>query len=629
MHLQPRLNLLSLILQVAVISGGGAGHEPSHGGLVAAGMLTAAVSGDVFASPHVRAILAAIRHSSTVAAGTASPGCVLIVKNYTGDRLAFGLAAETARAEGIPVEVVFVADDAAVDGGTVTGRRGLAGTCLVHKVAGALAEAGAPLALVAAAARSVAANVVSVGASLSVCSVPGAALSDRLKDGDGMMEIGLGIHGEPGKQRVGVMTADALAVEMITILANRISVLRKTDVSTATPSSPIPVAVFINDLKGMSSLEMGIFTGSVIRALGGQGRGSAPSAGPLREGDNASAASAIFDPKYLLVGPVMTSLDMKGVSIALLPLDIDGSSNTSGTASGASSAAAISSVLPAWPASSPLALIDALAAPTSCPHWPQLVDLSQTIHGPTLVPMPAAPSSSSAAAGAPAAAVAGPLVILQAVTAALQRVSQALTASEAELCRLDALAGDGDAGLTMKTLACASFHAVSSLQPAGVGASTGHTGGLVGVSSVLGCIGDAIADAAGGTSGVLYALMFKAAQAAVTSSASSSSDASTVSLEAALAVALTAGVGAAMRYGGAHAGDRTMVDALLPAAAALADGAVPAAVTAAASAGAEATKDMAPKAGRASYVAAERCRGERDAGAHAVAVWIAALTQGL
>ena len=133
---------------VALISGGGAGHEPAHAGYVAAGMLTAAVSGEVFASPSVDAVLDGIH------AVTGDAGALLIVKSYTGDRLNFGLAAELARAEGLPVEVVVVADDVAIlDSDANAGRRGLAGTVLVHKVAGAAAESGRRLPEVAELAR--------------------------------------------------------------------------------------------------------------------------------------------------------------------------------------------------------------------------------------------------------------------------------------------------------------------------------------------------------------------------------------------------------------------------------------------------------------------------------------------
>ena len=151
---------------VAVISGGGAGHEPSHAGLVGTGMLSAAVSGQIFASPTTTAVTAAALHCDS------SAGTLYIVKNYLGDRLAFGAAAAALAASGRRAELCFVADDAAVDGGRITGRRGLAGTVFVHKIAGALADAGAPLPQVAAAARAAAATVVTVRTRIEVVKVP-------------------------------------------------------------------------------------------------------------------------------------------------------------------------------------------------------------------------------------------------------------------------------------------------------------------------------------------------------------------------------------------------------------------------------------------------------------------------
>lgn len=161
----------------------------------ARGMLSAAVAGDVFTSPSPDAILAAIR-------ATAGPaGALLIIKNYTGDRLNFGLAAELARAEGISVETVLVADDVALAASPEhAGRRGLAGTILVHKVAGAVAESGATLAAVAAAARAAAGEVRTMGFALSSCTVP-AAGRPGFTLGETEIELGLGIHGEPGVRR--------------------------------------------------------------------------------------------------------------------------------------------------------------------------------------------------------------------------------------------------------------------------------------------------------------------------------------------------------------------------------------------------------------------------------------------
>ncbi len=161
--------------KVALVSGGGSGHEPSHAGFVGKGMLTAAVCGDVFASPSVDAVLAGIL------AVTGQAGCLLIVKNYTGDRLNFGLAAERARAFGLNVNMVVVDDDVALP--DLSRARGVAGTLFVHKVAGALAESGAKLEAVTKAAQLVIDGVVSIGMSLDTCTVPGSIKEVRIPDG--------------------------------------------------------------------------------------------------------------------------------------------------------------------------------------------------------------------------------------------------------------------------------------------------------------------------------------------------------------------------------------------------------------------------------------------------------------
>lgn len=191
--------------RVAVLSGGGSGHEPAHAGYVGTGMLTAAIAGDVFTSPSVDAVLAGIRAVSGPA------GALLIVKNYTGDRLNFGLAAELARAEGIPVETVVVADDVALkDNVSRDRRRGIAGTVLVHKVAGAAAAAGAPVEEVARLARLAADEVGSMGIALGPCILPAVGKAGFTL-GDDEIEVGLGIHGEKGVRRTRLEYVDDFA----------------------------------------------------------------------------------------------------------------------------------------------------------------------------------------------------------------------------------------------------------------------------------------------------------------------------------------------------------------------------------------------------------------------------------
>ncbi len=261
--------------KVAVVSGGGAGHEPAHAGFVGRGLLTAAVSGEIFASPSVEAVLAAIR------AVTGAPGCLLVVKNYTGDRLNFGLAAERARAEGYDVEMVIVADDIALP--DIDQPRGVAGTLFVHKIAGHHAEAGDDLATVAVAARSAATDIASLGVSLSSCSIPGQAHEERLGSDEG--ELGLGIHGEPGVERIPLQPAAAIAEMMAERLAARLA-----------PGADY--ALLINNLGAVPPLEMSLVADTVLRS---------PLGAPVR----------------MVIGPaaLMTALNMNGFSLSLLRLD--------------------------------------------------------------------------------------------------------------------------------------------------------------------------------------------------------------------------------------------------------------------------------------------------------------------
>lgn len=261
--------------RVAIVSGGGAGHEPSHAGFVGRGMLTAAVSGEIFASPSVDAVLTAIR------AVTGEAGCLLVVKNYTGDRLNFGLAAERARAEGFKVEMVIVADDIALP--DLPQPRGVAGTLFVHKIAGHFAETGESLDAVAMAARAAAADIVSLGMSLSSCSIPGQAHEERLGPGEG--ELGLGIHGEPGVERIAIDTARALVATMVERLA-------------AHMPGEGGYPLLINNLGAVPPLEMGVVANAVL---------SSALAGRIR----------------LVIGPapLMTALNMNGFSLSLIRLD--------------------------------------------------------------------------------------------------------------------------------------------------------------------------------------------------------------------------------------------------------------------------------------------------------------------
>lgn len=268
--------------RVAIISGGGSGHEPAHAGYVGPGMLTAAVAGDVFTSPSVDAVLDAIR-----AVGSAA-GVVLIVKNYTGDRLNFGLAAELAIAEGIPVEIVVVADDVSLSS-TVPRqrRRGIAGAVLVHKIAGAAAERGYDLAKVADLARRAAEAVGTMGVGLSACIVP-AVGKPGFELGENEAELGLGIHGEKGVERVAMDTADALANRLLDAI-----------VADGNLKAGDRIALLLNNLGTTTEMELAIVMRTALAKLAALG----------------IVVERVWQGTYL------SALDMAGVSISLLRLD--------------------------------------------------------------------------------------------------------------------------------------------------------------------------------------------------------------------------------------------------------------------------------------------------------------------
>lgn len=262
--------------KVALVSGGGAGHEPAHAGFVGPGMLSAAVCGEIFASPSVDAVEAGIM----AAAGDA--GCLLIVKNYTGDRLNFGLAAERARIRGKRIETVLVADDVALPHASQP--RGVAGTLFVHKIAGYLAEQGHPLEHVADVARAVAADIRSLGVSLQGCTIPGQPVTERLAANEG--ELGLGIHGEPGVEKFELASVRAV----VALLTARLG--------ASLPEGDARYAALINNLGAVPSIEMSVITHEILH-------------------------SQLRDRIELVIGPapLMTSLDMNGFSLSLLPLD--------------------------------------------------------------------------------------------------------------------------------------------------------------------------------------------------------------------------------------------------------------------------------------------------------------------
>ncbi|KAI0494931.1 hypothetical protein KFK09_025077 [Dendrobium nobile] len=364
--------------KVAVISGGGSGHEPAHAGYVGEGMLTAAVCGDVFTSPHVDAILAAIR------AVTGPKGCLLIVKNYTGDRLNFGLAAEEAKSEGYNVEMVIVGDDCALPPPRgVAGRRGLAGTILVHKVAGAAAAAGLSLTDVTAEAKHASEIVGTMGVAFSVCTLPGHVTSDRL--GPGLMELGLGIHGEPGAAVADLQTADIVVSHVL-----------KQILSTETKYVPITrgnrVVLMINGLGSTPAMELMIAAGKAV---------------PQLQLEHGLAIDRVY------TGSFMTSLDMAGLSISIMRAD--------------------------------RIILQRLDAPTKAPFWPVSVEGDRP---PAKIPIPLPPSKieTNVELFAKPQELGEQGCILE---VAIRAAANEIISLRDQLNEWDSKVGDGDCGSTM------------------------------------------------------------------------------------------------------------------------------------------------------------------------------------
>ncbi|MBL1436404.1 MAG: dihydroxyacetone kinase subunit DhaK [Rhodobacteraceae bacterium] len=389
--------------KVALVSGGGSGHEPAHVGYVGKGMLTAAVCGDVFASPSVDAVLAGILAVSGPA------GCLLIVKNYTGDRLNFGLAAERARAFGIKVSMVIVDDDIALP--DLPQARGVAGTLFVHKIAGALAESGADLKTVCNAAKQVIESVASIGMSLDTCTVPGSPKEARIEEGKA--ELGLGIHGESGVEIVNFTTAsDAMKIVLERLKGFMVSG---------------PKVALLNNLGGATPLEMSVLA------------------------DELAKSDIVQDIQYLIgPAPMMTSLDMRGFSISVLPVS-----------------------------DSELAL---LKAPVLMADWPGCFDLN----APEIYPIP---DGLTPIKPIPSADPAMAKFIVQCCDVFIK--------AEADLNLLDAQSGDGDTGSTLAGAARALKDAIDRLP-------------LADATQLYRAIGLELSQTMGGSSGVLLAIFFSA-----------------------------------------------------------------------------------------------------------------------
>jgi len=520
--------------KVAVITGGGSGHEPAFASFVGDGFLTAAVCGNVFASPSTAAVYQAIKATAT------KQGVLVIVMNYTGDRLNFGLACEQAKAEGIKVRMLITADDTALPkhARDPEGKRnrGIAGTILVQKIACWAADQGKSLDEVFKIASKANGWVKTLGVSANACKLFDQKRADRM--GASELELGLGIHGEPGLKKIALMPAKQLVQMMIA------QILDKSDDRNYLPDFKpgTEVAVLLNNLGSVTHIEMSVLAKETIEGL-----------------QNEGARIQLF-----MSNLYMSSLDMKGFSISIMIVDKE--------------------------------MIQALSAPCTCPAW---APMRPVLFSTTSIPLaPPVQRSFDVIAGA-----GDPVVSVEKINA----ISKAFSDAKPELNKIDALVGDGDCGSSMDSMG---QMIVSKLGEAPL-ASYKLTALFIG----------ALLESAPGTSGAVYASLLTSFGNALPV------DNKECTLKK-VAECCMAALDVTSGYSGALEGDRTMFDALYPAARALqSDGSLKAAAQAAVE-GAKKTASMEEaRAGRSQYLGSENLKNNMDPGALAASIWLCAWAQ--
>lgn len=530
--------------KVTLLSGGGSGHEPSHAGWIGDGMLDGAVLGGCFASPSVKQILAAIRAVTPVGA----PGCLLIVKNYTGDRLNFGMACEMANGEGRKCRMVVVADDCAIPRHKgSTGARGVCGTILVHKVAGAAAEKGMSLEEIVDLANFTASRIGSLGVSIGGVCIPGMKSGRESVDAEKIMELGIGIHGEAGIQKSEMLTAKKVTSKIVDTIVN----FGYGEDGGLKLKSGDKVVLLLNNLGATSNFEMGILSKEFI--------------------ENVESNLGCHIIKFYQ-GPFMTSFNMHGISMSILCLDSENK------------------------------ILSLLDHPSNAPAW----IMSETLDKPrnsALVPLDEVVASEN-----PSEELASSegLVDGNLVEKAIKAACNAIIEAESKLTEWDLIVGDGDCGMTMKRgatkiLSNLDENLISTANP---------------ISLCL-AIADAVSQSMGGTSGILFELFFRKMASTF------GEQGKTIDFGS----SFKAGVEAVEFYGGAKAGYRTMLDALIPASECIGSGI--AAVAEAASCGAESTKNMIALAGRSNYLSEDQLAGTPDPGAKAVAIILTAIAEAI
>lgn len=509
---------------VTIIGGGGSGHEPSYVGFIGEGMISAGVCGNIFASPSVSAILIAIRTC-------AGPhGVLMIIKNYTGDRLNFGVALEKARQENINVQMIVVADDVALETDKgITGGRGLAGTLFIHKLAGALAKKGNSLEEIYNYILPISKNLYTMGVALTSCTLPGSVKNPRLDDPK-TIEVGLGIHGEGGREQVQLPDTSTNADFVGAILVDNI--MKRYEASKESNE----VIIMLNNLGAVPPIELTIVLRKVITYL--------------KERYNKDAVR-------VFAGPYMTSLDMVGVSLTLLPVCGYNIKELIDESTGAA----------AWVKSPVVSTINYNRI-DECGS----VEISQ---------------------------IKGGIKCPDAVRIAVAIANEIILA-ENKLSEYDRICGDGDCGMVMRAGA---EQVLSVLQ------SSADT--LLADDSSYFCntIANALSDSMGGTSGILLEIFFRRMALYFSNSSNRL-----------WADALLAGLDGIKHYGGAQVGMRTMLDALEPAITQFKKTGDIELSAAAAVAGADSTKNLVALAGRANYVSSLAMEGTPDPGAVAVAI---------
>ncbi|KAF9003013.1 Dak1 domain-containing protein [Cyathus striatus] len=494
---------------VSVISGGGAGHEPAHASYTGKGMLTASVSGDIFASPSAKQILSTLQ----LASYSGTRDVLVIINNYTGDRLNFGLGIEKARAKlpMVRIESVVVADDVSLlhHSESLVGPRGLAGNILVCKILGALAERGAPLEVIKDLGDAVVANLASIGVGLEHCHVPGREPSSAL--GMEECEVGLGLHNEPGVSRLRMGSVEELVSRMLgLILGSRdaagLGVNSTSFIDADADGGREDVVLFVNNLGGMSQLEMGAVLDEISCQLAALG----------------------IHPRRTYLSTYMTSLNAPGFSISLL--------NTS----------AVHRQL-SQPSSAPIDVLTLLDDPTDATAWIGVRVWPHTISPRDL----AVESEEYERLDGEEEEVyeegGGKWDVSTAIVkAALRGACRALLDAEKELTEYDTVVGDGDCGGTLASGARGVLEALDSgILP------------LSHPSSLLRKIAEISEDTMGGTIGALFGIYFTALSSSLSSHPSpSSSSPWPTSLPQALHALST--------HTPAREGDRTLMDALIP-----------------------------------------------------------------